>query len=376
MNQGLYKKLNFNALALSVVDRLIIKDLLKTFFSVLLVLVVIVVSREFLKTLKMAANGLISNDVVLELLSLRILVSSSEFMVPSAFVTVLMVIGRMYRDHEMSTLASAGVGVFKIYQSVYKAIIPIILLSIGMVLFVSPWAKTQGIEILYEQQQKAGIRGISPGRFTEYGKGSLIFYAETVTADDKMHDVFVQDKRGDKVGIITANSAELREVDEGLFLVFLEGKRVQGEPGQLDYAFETFSEYAMRIEDAAGQARISIHGLGTQTLLQSDKLEEISELFRRLFVPIAIFILTLMAVPLAQISPRGGVYGNVLTAFLIYFSFSNFQQVILSWMVKGEIPVWLGFWGIYLVSALLVVFLIIRLYGLPWIILCLRGKAI
>ena len=360
---------------LSVLDRLIIKDLLKTFFSVLLILVVIIVSRNFLKTLKMAANGIISNDVVVDLLGLKILLFSSAFMVPSAFVAVLMVIGRMYRDQEMAALASAGVGVFRIYNSVFKAIIPVILLSVWMALFVSPWAKREAIEIIHHEKQTAGIRGISEGRFSEYGKGNLIFYTEKISADNKMQDVFVQDKRGKKIGIITSESAELREIEGGLFIVFLNGKRAQGVPGELDYAFETFSEYAMRIDDASGEKRVSIHGMRSGELLKLGKLEEMSELFRRLFVPIGMFLLTLMAVPLAQISPRGGVYGNLLTAFLIYFSFSNFQQVSLSWMVNKEIPVWLGFSGIYLLAFLVVIFLIVRLYGLSWVVMGLTRKS-
>jgi lipopolysaccharide export system permease protein len=361
---------------LTILDRLIIKDLLRTFFSVLLILVVIIVSRDFLKTLKMAANGVISNDVVANLLGLKILLSSAAFMVPSIFVAVLMVIGRMYRDQEMAAFASAGVGIFRIYNSIFKAIIPIILLSVWMSLLVSPWAKQEAIRIIHTEKQMAGIRGISEGRFTEYGKGNLIFYTEKISADNKMQDVFVQDKRGERIGIITADVAELREIKEGLFIVFINGSRTEGIPGALDYVFETFSEYAMRIEDARGEQKISIHGISTAKLLQSDKLADISELFRRLSVPIGMFLLSLMAVPLAQISPRGGVYGNLLTAFLIYFSFSNFQQVNLSWMVRGGIPIWLGFSGVYLLSLLVIIFMLIRLYGVSWVWVNLTQKLV
>ncbi len=371
-----YIKLKLEFIMFTVLDRLIVKDLLRTFFSVLLILVVIIVSQNFLKTLKMAANGIILNDVVANLLGLRILLSSSEFMVPSAFVAVLMVIGRMYRDQEMSALSSAGVGVFRIYNSVFKAMIPVILLSVWMALFVSPWATGEAMRIIHYEKQMAGIRGVSEGRFTEYGKGNLIFYTEKITADNKMQDVFVQDKRGEKIGIITSDEAELREIKEGLFIVFLNGKRTEGVPGELGYVFETFSEYAMRIEDAVGEQKVTLHGMSSERLILSNEIEKISELFRRLFVPIGMFLLTLMAVPLAQISPRGGVYGNLLTAFLIYFSFSNFQKISLSWMVKQEIPVWLGFSGIYLLSFLVIIFLLIRLYGVSWVVLRFTRRSV
>jgi len=95
-----------------------------------------------------------------------------------------------------------------------------------------------------------------------------------------------------------------------------------------------------------------------------------------LSIPLSIIVLTVMAVPLAQVSPRAGVYGNLLAAFLIYFSFANFEKVNARWMVKGEIPVWLGFWGVYMLASVFIVFLLLRLYGYAWVLMRLRGKAI
>jgi len=359
----------------SVVDWLIMKDLLRTFFSVLMVLVIIIVSRHFIKILKMAVDGLISTEAVIKILGLRMLILSADFMVPAIFVAVLMVLGRMYRDQEMSALASAGVGVGRLYIAVFKTIIPVLILAVSMACFIAPWASNQVDSLLHQEKQGAGIRGIAEGKFSEYSQGNLIFYTEKISADNKMHGVFVQDKRDERVGIITADAAEFRETPNGLFIVFLQGQRVQGKVGERDYAFETFAEYAMRIETVTGDLIISQKGLSTAYLLSSKDLKHVRELFRRLAVPMGIIFLTVMAVPLAQVSPRGGVYGNMLTAFLIFFSFSNFEKVSTSWMVQGEIPVWLGFSAVYLLSSLMIIGLLLRLYGLRWLLLNIRGQA-
>jgi len=57
---------------------------------------------------------------------------------------------------------------------------------------------------------------------------------------------------------------------------------------------------------------------------------------------------------------------------LIYFSFSNFEKVSGSWMEKGEIPAWLGFWGTYFLAFAVICLLLIRLYGLAWVMMSLR----
>ncbi len=359
---------------LPVMDRLMLSDLLKTIFSVLVVLVVIIVSRNFIKILKMAVDGLISTEAIISILGLKIILASVTFMVPAVFVSVLMVLGRMYRDQEMSALASAGVGAGRLYLAVFKAIIPVAFLAAWMSLYLSPWAADKIEQVIYEQKQNVGVRAIGEGKFSEYNHGNLIFYVEKISDDNIMHDVFVQTKNGKKTGILTAEKAEIRQIKGDLFIVFMNGERVQGRAGDVDFVFEAFSQYGMRLEDSSEIKVNSIEGIATQQLINTKDLNELRELYHRLSVPLSILILTVMAVPLAQVSPRSGIYGNLIAAFLIYFSFANFEKVSGSWMVKGEIPAWLGFWGAYFFACALIVFLLVRLYGLAWVIMKLRGQ--
>lgn len=360
---------------LSVMDRMMMVDLLKTIFSVLIVLVVIIVSRNFIKVLKMAVEGLISTEAIVNILGLKIVLASASFMVPAVFVSVLMVLGRMYRDQEMSALSSAGAGVGRLYLAVFKTIIPVVFMAAWMSLYVSPWAASTVEQIIFEEKQNIGVRAISAGKFSEYNKGNLIFYVEKISADNVMHDVFVQSKRANEVGIVTAEKAEVRNINNDLYIVFINGERVQGNAGTVDFVLESFTEYGMRLDSGDGGIQVDpINGIATSKLLQTQNLEELSELHHRLSVPFSIIVLAIMAVPLAQVSPRSGVYGNLAAAFLIYFSFANFEKVSSSWMVRGEISAWLGFWSVYFLAALIIVILLVRLYSLSWILMQLKGK--
>jgi lipopolysaccharide export system permease protein len=366
-----------NIRLLTVIERMMMSELLKTIFSVLTVLVVIIVSRNFIKILKMAVDGLISNEAIASIMGLKILLASINFLAPAVFVGVLMVIGRMYRDQEMSALSSAGVGVWHIYRAVFKLIVPIGLLAALMSLGVGPWATNKIETIIFEQKQNAGIRAISEGRFSEYSHGKWIFYAERISPDNKMQNVFVRNMEGLESGIITAKSAELRNVRGNLYIVFLDGERVSGKLGEVEYSIESFAEYAMHLEESSEEMASKIEGLPSSAILwHPQSLLEVREIYDRLSVPLSVLVLAFMAVPLAQISPRGGVYGNMVTAFLIYFSFANFEKVSGSWLVRGEIPMWLGFWGTYLLAFVVIAFLLVRFYGVAWVMMCLRGKTV
>lgn len=61
----------------------------------------------------------------------------------------------------------------------------------------------------------------------------------------------------------------------------------------------------------------------------------ISELQKRWSVPLALITFALLAVPISRVSPRAGMYGNLLTALLIYIVFENFMSLSHSWLVKG-----------------------------------------
>ena len=90
------------ALPMTVLDRTIAGDLAKTLLSVWTVIVVIIVSREFVRVLDKAIEGRVSSETLLSLLALKTLIFSVSLLPDALFMAVLMVIGRMYRDQEMS----------------------------------------------------------------------------------------------------------------------------------------------------------------------------------------------------------------------------------------------------------------------------------
>ena len=125
----------------TVLDKLIVQDLLKTLLSVLSVIVVIIVSRKFIGILDQAIAGHVSNETILSILGFKTIVACVEFLPVSLFMSVLMVLGRMYRDQEMSAVSSAGGGSGTIYRAIYLLVLPLLCWLLGLSLYVAPWAE-------------------------------------------------------------------------------------------------------------------------------------------------------------------------------------------------------------------------------------------
>ncbi len=358
----------------TVLDKMIVHDLLKTLLSVLTVIVVIIVSRKFIRILDEAISGQVSNETLLSILGLKTISATVEFLPVALFMAVLMVMGRMYRDQEMSAVASAGGGAGTLYRAVFLLVVPLSVLALGLSLYVSPWAEANVDQIMKQGEESADLRGIAAGKFSEYSQGDLVFYVEKISADKKMHNVFVQNRQNGNMDIINADAARIEELADGRYIIFENGEQVRGQPGTLNYVIEQFVEYAVRLETKESVAALNRQALTVDLLWGSKVKAYIAELQRRFSIPLGALLLSFIAVPLAQISPRGGVYGNMLVGFLIYFSYGNLVRVSQSWVMTGAIPAWLGGASVNVMLLLIGSFLLARLYGWQWLVMKIRDK--
>lgn len=359
---------------ITVLDKLIAMDLLKTLMAVWAVIVVIIVSRQFIRILDKAIQGQVSNETLLTVLGLKTIIASATFLPAALFMAVLMVMGRMYRDQEMSAVASAGGGAGTVYRAIFLMIFPLSVLAAGLSFYISPWAEAKMEQIMHEDKESSDVRGVAAGKFSEYSQGDLVFYVEKIDDDKKMYQVFVQHRQGNRLAIINAQAGAMKDLPDGRYVVLENGERIQGQPGALNYVVEEFSEYAVRMETKeATAAKLGKESAASDQLISSGEVTDIAELQRRFSVPMGVMLLSFIAVPLAQMSPRGGVYGNMLAGFLIYFSYGNLIRVSQSWVMNQTIPAWLGAFGVNTLLLVIGGILLARLYGWRWLIMQVKA---
>jgi len=362
---------------LQVIDRTIASEVARTMLTVLLVLMTIIVSRKFLSILAKAIEGQIAGETLFKLLGLKMLAASITLLPPSLFLAVLLVFGRLYRDQEMSGWSSAGVGLSRLYRAIAYFVAPLFFLSAFLAFYVMPWAERNAQSLMEKDSQTSDVRSIKPGRFNEFSKGDVVLYAESLSDDDQtMSKLFAQSRSGDQFGVVIAESGYLKENNLGEhFVVMQHGRRYQGTPGQADFVISDFEDYAVRIDEGNNQEEeLHREGKATAELLVSKSPRELAELQRRVAVPAGTLLLALLAVPLAKVAPRGGVYGSVFKAFLIFVVYENLQRISQGLMTTGKLPLWFCFAGVYSIVLSIIVFYIVRLYGVRWVLQLLHDK--
>lgn len=338
---------------ISLIDRYLMKEMLKALLAILAVLLLILVSNSFIRLLKEVAAGDLGTNLLFEMLALQVTGFLSDLVPPAFFFAVLYAVGRMYRDSEMVALESCGVGGLHLYRSLLLTVLPVVLLTGWLALFINPWAARTSAELLAAQQGQASeLAGISAGRFNEYSKGDTVFYVESI--DNKAHrmrNVFVQQRREGALTLISAKSG-FQRVDAGSgdrYLVLDDGYRYEGRPGDYDYRVSEFGRYALRIaENEGGVVTQHRKSMDNAALMASKQIVDHMELQFRLAKIFALLVFALLSLPLSRSLPRQGPFGRLVLAFVIYTVYLNLQGAAQRWMVDGVTPQWIGLWWVHL----------------------------
>jgi lipopolysaccharide export system permease protein len=330
-----------------IIDRYILLEVLKVFAAILSTLMLIVVSMLFLRTLEEVNVGALGSGLVMRFMGLQILRDLASLIPPACFISVLVALGRMARDSELIALSACGLGPARMYRSLFYLALPVAL-STGLASFhIKPLVVAEIQKILQQRKdQVQQIAGIRQGRFYQHRQGQTTVYVERIEDNKRLRNIFIHDRSGDKMLLVVSETG-VRRVDEASgeqFVTLYNGQRYDGVPGQPDYSIGTFERYNLRIgRKALQQVKTGKRSaLPSAELIGSEDLEDKAELLDRISSPLAIFTLTLLAIPLTAKSPRQRAGGRTSLALLTYFSFFNLHRVATSWYETGVTPSWLG----------------------------------
>ncbi|HET7395222.1 MAG TPA: LPS export ABC transporter permease LptF [Gammaproteobacteria bacterium] len=352
-----------------IVDRYLIRETTLTWAAVTGVLMLILMSNRFALLLGDAATGKLPRDTVFILLGLAC-VSYLIVVIPvSLFLAVMLALGRLYRDSEMTTLMACGIGPRQIYRPLLTLALILALLLALLSLQVAPWAVRTSNIIRSTAQHNAQMGSFESGSFKVDTDGKGVLYATKVSNDGRaLDDVFVEAPTQDgRMDVISANKGTRNITGTGGagMLILHDGYRYDGVPGQADFRIVKFVEHGLRI--APAKLQVGEQGydtLPTAQLLKQHDLEALSELEWRLSVPVSALLLVLLAVPLARTSPRQGRYGRLMVAVLAYVIYANLVGIARVWLQKGVMPAGIGIWWVHGLLLVATLILLYQQYGL------------
>jgi lipopolysaccharide export system permease protein len=350
----------------SILSRYILKETAQTWIVVTMVLLLILLTNQFAQVLGDAAADKLPKEAVFMVMGLTSLQYLTILIPIGLFLSIMLALGRLYRDSEMAALMACGVGPGSLYRPLALLAVVLALLVGWLALDVSPNALRQVQVIIEEAKQRVDLRFLESGQFITFADADAVMYAESISNDGILENVFVQRLKGADVEVIVARHAwQSESPDESVKLLkFTEGRRYLGQPGSPMFEIVSFQEYGMPFDiPAAGPPKFKPESSPLADLLDSDNPVHRAEVQWRMSVPIALLILTFIAVPLSRSGPRQGRYGGIATGVLVYIIYVDLLGAAKVWVEREQSPEFLGLWWVHLVFLAAGAILLARQFG-------------
>ncbi|MDC9720190.1 MAG: LPS export ABC transporter permease LptF [Gammaproteobacteria bacterium] len=348
---------------MSLITRYINKEVLVSAFAVSMVLLLIISSSRFAHYLSKAVTGELEAQAVLIIIVNLLPAYLSTLLPLGGFLGVLLTLGRLSVDNELTVLFANGVSQRQLVKVVLVPLSLLALLVAILSLWLAPETSRNVEEILYEQSHTAEFDNVVAGRF----QGNIerqIIYAETMSEDrQQLLNVFVFNRPDPASAPVLIKATSARQVfDEEYqtrYLLLKEGSRTEGQPGQLDYTVTRFEDLAVRLYTQELQINITRgFTLPTLILLGSDQADHRAQLYWRISLPLMTLIVSFVAIALGQVNPRKGRFARLLPAILVYLVYLSALTSLRDDMARAvdnaDLKIWLLHTTFLLLGLLLV----------------------
>ena len=331
-------------------DSTVRKELARSFGATLVVLLTIVLTMMLIRTLGLAANGVVSPQDVVLLLGYTALGNLPTILALSLFVGIVVSLGRMYRDSEMAIWFASGVGLARFLRPVLRTSWPVIAVIAGLVLVAWPWSNRQANDLRLRYEQRSDAMRASPGQFQASADGQRVFFVEKEGAEGAGgRNVFILTDQPKKEAVASSRSGHLSVEDGARFLWLDIGHMQQLDKTSGEHSHIVFEHYRVRTGESAGgpTGALAPKMLDTPDLLIGGEPRKLGELVWRLGLVIGAANLMVIGVGLSASNPRRASNWSLvfaMLAFLIYYNLLNLTQ---AWVSNGRASAALALVGLH-----------------------------
>ena len=331
-------------------DTTVRRELARVFGATLVVILTIVLTMFLIRTVGQAADGAVAPQDVVLLLGFVALGHLPTMLSLSLFVAIVVTLGRMYRDSEMTIWFASGMGLSRFVRPVLRMSWPVLLVVALLLLFVWPWGNRSSLELRDRYQQRSDLSRVTPGVFQISRDGLRVFFVERESADGvNARNVFIlaQTERGESV--TSARSGRLVAAGDDRFLVLEKGQRNDVDQISGERTLSSFESYRVLAGERAVRSAESQppRAMSTIDLIRRPGTRQQGELAWRLGLLFGAANLLLLGIGLAATNPRRASNWNLLFALLAFIVYYNLVNLSQAWVGSGRVAMAAALFGLH-----------------------------
>lgn len=370
-----------------LINRYILKEIALAFAMIVFVLTFVLLMGKILQLMDLMVNKGISLTTIAQI-TLYLMPSFLIFSIPiSLLIAILIGLGRLSGDNEITILKMSGVSLYQIAFPVACAALIASLLTAATTFFLVPYGNIATKNLLFDMAKKKASIGIREKVFIDDFRGILLYAEKIPVHGDFLEGVLISDNRIlREPNIIIARKAYLiSDIDTRAVTLRLEdGSTHTVDAGLKNYRKMDFRLYDVRLDLAESlvtdiktgekssldmtvtelTAKLRSHGINDQAYR-----EMLLALNKKLTIPLSCLLFALIGLPFGirahrAVRSRGIAIGVVL--ILIYYLMSLSGEALAE---TGRLSPTIGAWapnGIFVVAGILFFYSAAREKS-PWV---------
>jgi lipopolysaccharide export system permease protein len=321
-------------------DSTLRRELARSFGGTLVVIVTIVLTILFIRTLGQAAVGRVDPQDVALLLAYVALGNLPTMLALSLFVAVVATLSRMYRASEMTIWFASGVSLQRFVRPVLMTSWPVLILIAALALFVWPWQNQRSAELKDVFERRSDLSRVAPGQFQSSGDGRRTFFFEGAASDTTTgRNVLIVSSRGSVEAVTTARSGRIDSSEGNRFIVLDQGQRNEQDASNGEKTLSRFASFRSLAGEKMVDPRETLPAKARPTLqlLHEPSPPAHGELVWRLGLVLAATNMLLLGIGMSASNPRHASNWNLLFALLGFFAYYNLINLTQAWVGAGRI---------------------------------------
>ena len=340
----------------------IFNEVWPTFLACLFVSVFVIIAGQMVRVTELVVNREVFFGHVIRMI-VYMLPDIVGFALPAAsLMAVLVAFLRLSADNEIIALKSSGISLYQLMAPVVVLSFAGLLASTLIVTFAAPWGNRSFKDLLFQIGQSKADLGVKERIFCE-PFDHVVFYVSSFSSRNRvMRDVFVVDRRDKEItNTIIAEKARIVSHPQHsiITLRFQKGDILVVDKHSKSARSIKFDTYDLNIGLKDIMASLSERRKRPKELYMSELKKEMNgrskgtprynemmtELWENFSIPIAVFLMGIIGVPLgAQLREGGRSFGigvSLIVFFIYYMFLAGTRSICETGMISPIFGVWI-----------------------------------
>lgn len=357
-----------------IINRYIFKEIASPFIIILFILTFVLLMGKTLQIMDLFINKGVGFFSILKII-LFLLPYFMLFTIPIALlIAILMVMGRLSSDNEITAMKSSGISLWQMYHPVAMASLIAFMISSIISFYIVPQSNSATRHLLFDIVQQNANIGLKEKIFNDNFKDFLIYADKIPDRENYMEGIIVSDKRtmGEHNTIFAKKAFLVSDPDSMKVKLKLENGSIHSvSPNLKNYRKIDFTSYEITLDLSTALTNLDKPDKSAKDMTMSELLtnmkkpglkekdvRELSiEAHKKFSTPLACIFFGLLALPLGirshrSVKSKGFAMGLLIVCFyyLLRIGGEAFAET-------GYLPVAVGVWIPNILFALIGIFL-------------------